>query len=401
MKGMALTLLNKVKSNPKSAKLICFAVLSVAVICVSLFASGVTLAYNVNYGGTFIGQINLRSDFDSAEIAAANKVESENAEKYISAPEFSRVLTLKNRIASLDDITNGILKNTPALAESALLKIDGEVVAAAKDAATIQTILDTKLSSYNVEKYECSSEFSEDVKIVSGFYPIDKYSSSEDIGSKIDNLSVKTTVKETTDIKLSYQTVTKRTSAYSVGYYAVTTRGSNGLKHKVDSVVYLNGVEVSRESLEDVVVTQPVNQVVTIGTAPAYGGGGGSLHFPLASYSFISSKYGEVSGRSKPHKGIDFAAPRGTPVYAADDGVVTFSGWNSGGYGYYVIIDHGNGMTTHYAHHSQNLVKKGEKVSKGQTIALVGTTGQSTGYHLHFEVRINGTCVNPANYISK
>ena len=401
MQGMALALLDKVKSNPTLTKLICFAVLSVAVICVSLYASGVTVAYNVNYGGAFIGQIANKSEFGTAEAAAANKVESENAKSYISAPELSRVLTLKKRIASTEEIASGILNNTPALAESALLKIDGEIVAAAKDAATVQSILDKKLSSYDIEKYECKSEFSEDVKVESGFYPVENYSSAEDISERIENLSVKTTVKETKDIKLSYKTVTKRTSAYSVGYYVVTTRGSNGLKHKVDNVVYLNGVEVSRESLEDVVVTQPVNQVVTVGTAPAYSGGGGSLHFPLASYTYISSRYGEVSGRSKPHKGIDFASPRGTPVYAADDGVVTFSGWNSGGYGYYVVIDHGNGMTTHYAHHSQNLVKKGEKVSKGQTIALVGTTGQSTGYHLHFEVRVNGVCVNPMNYISK
>ena len=99
------------------------------------------------------------------------------------------------------------------------------------------------------------------------------------------------------------------------------------------------------------------------------------------------------------HAAIDIGGPTGTPIYAAESGTVTTAGWSRGGYGYYIIIDHGNGMQTLYAHSSKLYVTKGEKVSRGQTIMAMGSTGWSTGPHLHFEVRVNGYKQNPLSYI--
>jgi len=102
------------------------------------------------------------------------------------------------------------------------------------------------------------------------------------------------------------------------------------------------------------------------------------------------------------HTGVDLGAPKGTPIYAADDGIVTHSGCGKScatGYGYYVDIDHGNGITTRYGHTSARFVTVGEQVHRGETIALVGSTGHSTGPHLHFEVRVNGKYTNPMPYI--
>lgn len=116
----------------------------------------------------------------------------------------------------------------------------------------------------------------------------------------------------------------------------------------------------------------------------------------------ITSTYGwrihPKLGYRRLHAGIDFGAASGSPVKAADGGVVTFSGWK-GGYGNAVIIDHGQGISTLYGHNSQLLVVVGQRINRGDIIALVGSTGLSTGPHIHFEVRENGISVDPAPYL--
>jgi len=113
---------------------------------------------------------------------------------------------------------------------------------------------------------------------------------------------------------------------------------------------------------------------------------------------WVSSGYGwrrdPFTRKKRYHRGIDFAAPKGTSIYAARDGKVTFSGWY-GGYGRMIIIKHSKGYSTRYAHNSVNLVKKGQTVRQGQRIARVGNTGRSTGSHLHFEIRRWGRTMNP------
>ncbi|MEO0686911.1 MAG: M23 family metallopeptidase, partial [Cyanobacteria bacterium J06649_11] len=128
--------------------------------------------------------------------------------------------------------------------------------------------------------------------------------------------------------------------------------------------------------------------------------GSGIMAFPSDGY--ISSPYGwrshPILGRGRLHTGIDFAANYGSTIRAADSGTVLYSGWY-GGYGKTVIINHGKGISTLYGHSSKLYVKSGENVKRGQPIAAIGSTGFSTGPHLHFEVRKNGTPVNPAKYL--
>ena len=117
----------------------------------------------------------------------------------------------------------------------------------------------------------------------------------------------------------------------------------------------------------------------------------------------VTSEFGNrrdpFTGERRGHTGMDLAVPTGTSVRAALTGTVTVSTYNQGGYGYYVMIDHGNGLSTLYGHNSQLLARVGQTVETGDVIALSGSTGRSTGPHLHFEVRINGERTNPRSYL--
>lgn len=129
---------------------------------------------------------------------------------------------------------------------------------------------------------------------------------------------------------------------------------------------------------------------------------GGVMKWPTPGYTRVSSPYGmrihPIYKVKKMHTGIDIDAPSGAKIIAANSGKVILAGWN-GGYGNCVIIDHGGGLATLYAHQSKILVSVGDKVQKGDTIGKVGSTGLSTGPHLHFEVRKNGSTTNPIPYV--
>ena len=149
---------------------------------------------------------------------------------------------------------------------------------------------------------------------------------------------------------------------------------------------------------------KPVASPVQVFTRPpaAVDSGDADMTWPADTH-FISQPFGiwsRVSGGT--HSGVDLAASIGTAIYAADDGIVTHAGCGTSckkSYGLYIDIDHGNGIATRYGHTSKLLVKVGEQVRRGQVIALMGSTGRSTGPHLHFEVRVNGRYTNPMPYI--
>ncbi len=134
---------------------------------------------------------------------------------------------------------------------------------------------------------------------------------------------------------------------------------------------------------------------------------GGEFMWPVPGYGYISSPYGYrtwSNGYVEFHNGIDIAkgsqsSIMGAAIVASNDGVVIRAAYNAGGYGYYIIIDHGGGRMTVYGHCNTLLVRVNDIVIQGETIATVGSTGNSTGPHLHFEIRINGSNVNPVDYL--
>lgn len=174
----------------------------------------------------------------------------------------------------------------------------------------------------------------------------------------------------------------------------VKQNGQNGEKHIVYVASKINGITEEREIKEETIIKEAVTKVLVKGTqvtqVASRGGGSGSLDWPV--YGTITQYY--KSG----HSGLDIGGRNGTPIRAADSGYVTFAGYQ-GGYGRFIVVNHGNGIVTRYAHCSSLNASVGQKVARGETIAKLGSTGRSTGPHLHFEVLANGSFRNPLNYL--
>ena len=177
--------------------------------------------------------------------------------------------------------------------------------------------------------------------------------------------------------------------------------GVEGEKEVVYDITLLNGYQSSLKVKSEKTTKQPSNALVRIGTKITVSRGG-RVNYGVVSGKRISSLYGyrihPITGKRLFHDGLDIAANHGNAVYAYTDGRVVQAGWN-GGYGISILLDHGNGLRTRYAHLSRLNVRVGQRVQTGQKIGAVGSTGNSTGPHLHFEVIKNGKTQNPLNYI--
>ena len=140
-------------------------------------------------------------------------------------------------------------------------------------------------------------------------------------------------------------------------------------------------------------------QLQAAGDGPTVGDGTFIRPVPGPVTSPFGYRTDPITGATAFHSGLDFGAPCGTPIKAAGTGSVVSAGFNSGGYGNMTLINHGNGLATLYGHQSSIIVSAGQSVTQGQVIGYVGSTGKSTGCHLHFEVRVNGSPVDPTGYL--
>ena len=209
-------------------------------------------------------------------------------------------------------------------------------------------------------------------------------------------MSVKTIGQEKYTETIEYKTETIESDEYYEGDEFVETWGSNGKRAVTARVTRINGEVTESEELKSETIIKPVNKVIIKGTKEKPTTRATGRFIMPVNGGVDTSSFGWRWGRM--HEGVDIGASTGTPIYAADGGTVVTAGWN-GGYGLCVDIDHGNGVMTRYGHCSSIYVSVGEQVFQGQNIAAVGSTGWSTGPHLHFEIRIDGVAYNPLDFL--
>jgi len=216
---------------------------------------------------------------------------------------------------------------------------------------------------------------------------------------RYETVSIESTIED-----MPYPTIEENTNTLYLGQRKVKDEGVVGEREVTRTVTKINGRVSSSVEINSVTIKEPVPEVVYVGTmmiasydayvgpSDGFGGGGnGPLGRPLNEWYLSRSV-------SAGHSGADMIAPRGAPIFSAGYGTVTFAGVY-GGYGNFIIVDHGNGLQTYYAHCDTLNVGAGTVVQRGQQIATVGSTGRSTAFHLHFEVRVNGVVQEPMNWI--
>ena len=217
-------------------------------------------------------------------------------------------------------------------------------------------------------------------------------------------LEVRITKIETWQEEIPYASETTKSNEYNVGTKKTTQAGENGIRSVTAQRVYdTNGTQLSQQILSTEVIKEPVTEKIVVGTKKqaktSYITGSGQFIWPVPGYRNCSRWYGGS------HKGVDICAAAGTPIYASAGGTVTKAGYNragaGNGYGNSIIINHGNGYTTLYAHCLSLVVHAGQTVKQGQLIGYVGSTGRSSGNHCHFEIRRNGSYIAPQNVFNR
>ena len=423
--------------------------------------AGKTFVLQLAYGGESMGYISKASVFDSAaDMAVGRVINTDNSFEVERTPKFTITMAGADQVLDEKTLCDKILRSsTSAIAELSGLYIDGQFEGAVRSRAELEGVLQGILDSYS-DGGEETLDFVQNVEVVDGLYPLSAVVSAQDMHSLLTRESVvgrtyevvkgdslsrianknDMTLKELMALNpgvnelvhigqeltvqraqpyLRVQSV--RTVEYTeeipfatekvqdanqyTGYSKVKREGKAGERTVVAQVVEIDGVEQSRTILSETVTAEPVNKVLIVGSkkynANIVAGDGiatGKFIWPIPACKLVTTKFG-----SGGHKGVDITGgAMNKPVIASDGGrvaEVNTSGYG-GGYGKYVIIDHGGGYRTMYAHLNKVAVVKGQQVTRGQEIGLAGNTGRSYGAHLHFEIRRNGVPVNPLSYIS-
>ncbi|MBQ4544371.1 MAG: M23 family metallopeptidase [Oscillospiraceae bacterium] len=426
-------------------------VLSLTFVLIASTLYGVGIKITVN--GEELGYMYSRDEYTEA-VSFVEQRASEILERPYSISSnvrFELGIVPREEIISKDALRSYFFSHIEEVSMLYALTVNGEVIGASKNRDTLQSMVDELLYTNDPN---VKAHFSQDVQISQKYVDSSKLLSYDEIREKLTSkihstreytikygdtvesiaaangmtkadlielnpsirsgrlragrkltvakevpfLSVEAVRRVEYTESIPFETKTVEDSTIYKGTQKVVTNGRVGTRKVVADVTYVDNKETGREIISSAVVAQPVTKVVHVGTkARPKTVATGKLSRPVRG-AIISSNYGMRRGSM--HKGVDFAAKSGTRISAADGGTVTWAGWKRGGWGYLVVINHGNGIETYYAHNSKVLVRVGQKVAKGEQIAKMGSTGNSSGPHCHFEVHVNGRYTNPWKYIS-
>lgn len=337
---------------------------------------GLVFGYGISVDGAVVAALNSKEEADSLVAELLNSYKTET-----------------NEVSFVDkvEVCEGRVRDSLLMTREKA----AETLTGSREEAVIHTVAAGETFSQIAEKYNISSD---DLIANNGSITPEKLQIGQQltVTAPVPLVSVKTVERLEVTEKVPYEVTEQNDSSMYKGIRKVLTSGVYGQKNVVYNVTKVNNVETERTKIDEAYISYPVTEVVAVGTkvkpkeVPT-----GKFIRPY--YGTITSRYGSRWGRN--HNGIDYGGSVGDPIKAADGGTVTFAGWNSGGYGNLVIVNHGNGKETYYAHMSSVSVKVGQKVAQGTVVGKLGNTGRSTGPHLHFEIRINGKPVNPSGYV--
>lgn len=398
--------LKSVKSKTVAAVLVIVICLSVPMVA---YAAELTSAVEVKYNGQTVG---FAVDFEAAEQVKETVRTSIYGRFDSDVFSFEKTTVNEEKISTAEMLSIDILSRVEGVRSACGLYVDGVLKAIGENFAEMNNVLSQGIRHYTSDSFKfagfANSVELRDVLTTENYFTRLQVSFDKLLSGRY-GVQFKTERVEQYEKEMPFAKIVKNDKNKKTSYKKVTQKGVNGLLSVTAKVSYINGVAVDCDELESVIVKEPKEQITVVGTkkTPVYHSGyvlatkimtgSAEMVFPVACKggTYITSFWGDGRG----HKGLDIAAPKNTDVYAAADGVVTYAGYRSD-YGYIIIIDHNDGKTqTVYSHNRKNLVKKGDAVKAGQHIAEVGATGNATGNHLHFEVRINGNPVDAAPYV--
>lgn len=379
-------------------------------------------ALQVIYNGKTIGYVQSEKDFDKGK-EMAEKLLSKDSTALLSAPTFKAVKVQPNELSAPLSISEELIASCNTEYTMACgVYIDGEFLCAVQNESDARAVFDSILSPYEKKAQSGTSvAFVEEIQYTHGLYPENSSAvlDSKELKSLAES-KVRVKVMKTRQRKESvpFETV-KRKSAYLYkGTTKTSQKGQKGERLITELLTYIDGKLSYTSVVSSAITKAPVDEVILVGTKQGniyswYSGGTyyqGSFIWPTRGANSISSYYGyrnpSISGWGF-HGGIDivtgYGNSSGVPVVAAASGTVVTAIRGYSGYGHTVVIDHGGGLRTRYAHMQPGslTVYVGQKVSMGQQIGRIGSTGNSTGPHLHFEVLLNGVKQNPLNYVRR